>query len=231
MVPAEIIRVAMERGIVHIGILDHFYPFTNLACLDEVRSAVSDALASMSNPPRVYLGIEAEVMAPGKTTATSELAEKLDFIMLGATHFQNKGITEPLPNGTDREIAEYFLKMFEYAVSIPFADVIAHPFHVVPDVAPVRILETLTEKDILPALELAKENDIAMEISHRALTPGQLEFSRWFYPLCKRVGLKFSIGSDAHTLNRVGYVEVLKPLLVEARITEQDLWLPQLKSG
>lgn len=231
MIPADIVRVAIERDLSYIGILDHFYPFTNPSDLDEVRSAVRSALSCMADPPHVFLGVEAEVMAVGRTTATPELADKLDFIMLGATHFQNKGITDPLPEGTDREVAEYFVKMFEYAVGIPYADIIAHPFHVVPDVASVRILETLTEADVLPALELAKENNIAMEISHRALTPGQLEFARWFYPLCKRVGLKFTVGSDAHTLARIGYVDVLIPLLREIGLTEQDFWLPEPKNG
>lgn len=231
MTPSDIVRTASERGITHLGITDHFYPFTDPRIFEVIRRDVERTTARMSNPPRVFYGCEAEVMAPGKTAGSAELADRLDYVLAGATHFQNLGITE-LPEGMDEvETARYFLQMFEYAASLPWVDVVAHPFFAVPSVCSSKILRYLDESDLLPALEIARENDVAMEISRRALhTPGQAEFSMRFYPLCKRMGLRFSLGSDAHSIADIGNIRVVEPILIEAGIGEKDFWLPQSKT-
>ena len=226
MLLPDIIHTAVQRGITQLGITDHFYPSTDPDIFDDIRSAAADACSKMENPPEIFFGCEAEVMSPGSTTATPELAAQLDFVMAAATHFQNKGITDLPADRSDRSIADHFLKMFEYAVSLPWVDTIAHPFFVVPGICPVEVLYLLQDSDLLPAIELAKENNIAMEISRRVFFPGQLEFSVRFYELCKKVGLKFSIGSDAHALVDVGNMQILRPVINTLGLTEKDFWLP-----
>ncbi|MDO8683668.1 MAG: hypothetical protein Q7N50_09325, partial [Armatimonadota bacterium] len=66
-------------------------------------------------------------------------------------------------------------------------------------------------------------------ISRRVFFPGQLEFSMRFYELCKKVDLKFTIGSDAHALVDVGNVCILRPVINTLGLTEKDFWLPQSK--
>jgi len=225
MRPAEMVRVAARKGITRMAITDHYYTFTAYDILDDIRAEVTEARRTTPNAPEVFFGCEAEVMTPGTTAGSQELADGLDFVMAAATHFQNTGITD-LPPGDDESRARHYLAMFEYAVSLPWVDTIAHPFLVVPSVCSPAVLDHLKDSDLLPAVELANENGVAMEISRRALWPNQAEFSVRFYRLCKEVGLRFTIGSDAHELKDIGNVHVVRPLLNELGVTEADVWLP-----
>ena len=131
MLPADIVRTAAERGIRRLGIVDHLYPFTDLGIFDDVRAAVAETCSATDGSTEVYFGCEVEIMAPGRTAGGPELAERFDFLMVAATHFQNTGITD-LPTAKDDEsVARHYLKMFEYAVSLTWADTLAHPFFVI----------------------------------------------------------------------------------------------------
>ncbi len=230
MIVEDILRLAAERGITRIGFTDHYYTHLNPAFYDQIRAAVNETLAKRNVPIQVFYGCEAEVMAPGRTAGSQSLADRLDYVMVGATHFQNKGITD-LPAGLDdAATARYFLQMFEYAVSFPWVDVMAHPFFAVPGICSPEVFRTLSDIDLLRAIELAKENKIAMEISRRVFNPGQLEFSARFYRLCKQVGLMFTMGSDAHALVDVGNVRILKPLIDDLGLAEADFWLPKSRT-
>ena len=228
MLPENIVRTAAERGLTTIGITDHLYSFTDHAMFDDIRARVENVCRSIKNPPLVFLGCEAEIMSPGCTTGSRELAERLDYVMVAFTHFQNKGITELPPTKDTEVLARHYLASFEYAVSLPWAFTVAHPFLVIPEVCSPDILKLIREPDLTPLLETARENDIAMEISARALFPWQGSFSIGFYKLCKKIGLKFTIGSDAHSLDRLGDIQCLKPLLSEAGLSRQDFKLPKL---
>lgn len=230
MLIPDILRLAGERGIRILAITDHFYPFTNMVDIDRTRAEVAEAKAQSGNPIQVLFGVEAEIMGPGRTAGSAELAEHLDFVMAGATHFQNKGITD-LPEGLDdHEKAHYILDTFAYAVSLPWVNVIAHPFFVHPNVCSGSVVDMLENSELLPSLESAKANNVALEISRRVYhTPEQMHFSSRFYALCKKVGLKFTMGSDAHILDDIANVRILQPVINDIGLTENDFWLPQQK--
>lgn len=229
MLPVDIVRTAIKRGLATIAITDHFYPFTDGTMFERIQSDLRKA-GMMNDCIEILFGCEVEIMGPGRTAGYPELTEQLDFIMAGATHFQNKGITD-LPQGLGtRETAEYVLKVFEYAVGLPWVNVIAHPFFIHPIVCSGEVVNSLTEDDLLPPLKLARDNNVAMEISRRIFhTPEQLTFARRFYPLCKEAGLRFTTGSDAHCLADIGNVHVLEPALTEFGLTEKDFWVPESK--
>lgn len=232
MVPADILPLADERGITRLAFTDHLYQFTDPADLDETRMAVDEYQLLTGNNIEVFYACEAEFMGPGRTAGSPELAEQLDFVMAGTTHFQNKGITE-FPEGLDDfEKAHYVLKTFEFAVSQPWVDVIAHPFFVVPNALTAGAVEVLDNFELRPALEIARENEIAMEISRRIYhTPEQTIFAARFYALCKEIGLKFTIGSDAHRLEDIANIRQLKPFIKAMELSEEDFWLPQHRNG
>jgi histidinol phosphatase-like PHP family hydrolase len=230
MLPGDIVRAAARQAIRKLGIADHFYPFTDPGIFDSVRAAFDEAVREIAHPPEVFFACEAEVMSPGRTAGSQEIADRLDYVIAGATHFQNTGITDPLPQGDAREVAEYVLRVTGYAAGLPWVDILAHPFFVVPRVCPVDFLEQISENDLLPVLEVAKANGVAMEISRRAVhTPEQEAFSRRFYPLCKRLGLKFTLGSDAHSLGSIGNARTLAPFIAEFGLTGKDFWMPESK--
>lgn len=130
MTPAEIVRTAVKRGITRLALTDHFYTFTDRSIFEKIRADVARVKEELEESPKVYFGCEAEVMSPGRTAGSQELAEILDFVMVGATHFQNIGITDLPKTNDERYIGKYYLRMFEYAVSLPWVKVVAHPFYV-----------------------------------------------------------------------------------------------------
>lgn len=227
MLPLDIVCLAVERGMHTIGITDHWYPTTDPKNLDDIRTEIADAQKTLGTSLRVRFGCEAEVMSPGVTSGSAELAEKLDFVMLGATHFVNRPMTV-LPPGDDEFHGKYFIEMFKFSVSQPWADVIAHPFHIMTGVCSTDIFQHISDAELLPAIEIAKENNVAMEISRRVFTtPEQYAFSTRFLRLCKKSGLKFTLGSDAHQLQDLAQIHLLKPVVEELQLTEKDFWMPQ----
>ena len=227
MVPREIIRLAVGRGIRKLAFTDHLYPFTEMRTIEDVRAKALECPEVKRGEIDVLFGCEAEVMSPGRTAGSQEIADNLDFVMAGATHFQNKGMTDMPPTNDLHEIGGHYLRMFEYAVSLPWVSVVAHPFFVTPGTCPIKAVYSIRDEELLPAIELAKQNDVAIEISRRVFWPGQLDFSTRFYRLCKRVGTKFTVGSDAHQLDHVGNIRVLQPLIEDLGLSESDFWQPR----
>jgi putative hydrolase len=222
MVPAAAIQAAAEHGIEYLAFTDHIHEYTDLSILDEVREKIS----SIAAPMKVYIGCEADIMSVGRGLVTSELIKKTDFIMVAANHFVDPAISQPASRD-NKDVARHFLEMFTYAVSLENVDVIAHPLFVMPNSYDLLAPSLLTEKELAPAIDLAVKNNIAMEISRRALSKKQMPFLLSFYRLCKEAGLKFSIGSDAHKLSDVGRTIRVEPLINELGLSDEDIWLPQ----
>jgi len=230
MVPSEIVRLAAERGMKRIAITDHWYPNSQMSDIDDTREAIAEAQQRLGTNLKVSFGCEAEIMSPGVTSGSSELAEQFDFVMVGATHFTNKPMTM-LPDGDDEFRARYFLEMFTFGVSQPWVDVMAHPFNIMSNVCSVGIFEYLSDNLLIPAIEVARRNDVAMEISRRVFTSTeQYKFLINFYGLCKEAGVKFTLGSDAHELKDLARVSLLRPVISELRLTRDDFWLPRTES-
>jgi histidinol phosphatase-like PHP family hydrolase len=225
MIASDIILTAKERGIRSLGFTDHVFGFTDPNILKLSRR---DCPAS-DGDPEIFFGCEADVLCVGKTTVTQEMLDNLDYIMVAANHFNNNGAEMVDPTLADDPIAigKHFLKMFNYATSLKYADVIAHPLFVMLDTYRVDSIYTLTETDLAPGIEAAAANGIAMEISRRATTPDQVEFLSYFYRLCKHAGVKFSVGSDAHTLDAVGQIHLIAPLIESLGLKDDDFWQPR----
>ncbi len=224
MLPEAALLAASVIGIDCIAFTDHIHIDTDLSILDNVRSRVLELNPSI----KTYIGCEADIISVGSSVISSELVEKTDFIMAAANHFHDPTISQP--QGTDRaSIARHYLEMFSYAVNLENVDVIAHPFFVMPGYLDPLGPSELTERDLAPAIEIAARSDVAMEISRRALTPGQAPFIFSFYKLCKEAGLKFTVGSDAHKPSDVGMTRLVEPLIRELGLTDEDFWLPERK--
>lgn len=221
MVPDAILETAKSRGIKYLGISDHLHANTDIDRLLSLRAEFNN-----TNGINFFFGCEADIDAVGDTPITPEIASRLDYVLLGPTHFMH-GFGKQLSTNDPDVVAGYMLELFAYSVRLDFADVVAHPFMVAPNGRYSTLSQDLLTNDRLtPSLELAKENNIAMEISRRAFLPGQEEFYLRFYKLCKKIGLKFSIGNDAHKLADLGRTDLLEPIIREVDITERDIWLP-----
>ncbi len=226
MSPAAIIREAETQGIEYVGITDHIHKGTDPSFLGLLRADIN----SIETSCKVYLGCEADLPAVGESLVSPYVLANTDFIMVAANHFHHPAVVKPA-SASREDVARLFLDMFTYAVSLEYVDVIAHPLYVMPGSYNPLAPSLLTEKDLAPAIELAVKNQVAMEISRRALMPEQRPFLVWFYKLCKEAGVKFSIGSDGHRICDVGRTELVEPIVSELGLDDSDIWLPALRTA
>ncbi|MDH7601429.1 MAG: PHP domain-containing protein [Armatimonadota bacterium] len=218
---AAIVETAAERGLKFVGVTDHVDAYVGPNVLWETEKELTQLRTSV----RVFLGCEADILAVGKHVVSDEMKTRLDYIMVSANHFHDPAVSQPIGN-SPVEVAKHFLEMFSYACSLGFVDVIAHPLVVFSNTFDTACLDFISDEDIAEAALLARRNGIAMEISPRGFDQEQRAFRIRFLSICKQVGLKFAIGTDAHSLDRIGSTWRLEPLLAEVGITDEDIWLP-----
>ncbi len=222
----EIVEVCEQIGIKYLGITDH----VDLGTDKQILQYVKEEIRAIHTSVQVYLGCEVEIVEIGKHALGSDGSSTrseygLDFVAAAANHFHSSEVAQPKDRSL-RGIARHFLEMFSYASTLEFVDVIAHPLVVYPHTFDPACLTFLEDSELMEAISLAKENHIAMEISPRVLMSYQIDFSIRFYRLCKKAGLKFSIGSDAHSLSNVGNARILEPVIRSLDLEEEDIWLP-----
>jgi len=224
MTPEAIIQKAENKGIEYLAITDHIHPHTDISFLSLLREEFS----RIDTPVKVYIGCEADILSVGESVIGPELIARTDFIMAAANHFPHSWVSKP-EEGNKQEIAQHFLNMFRYAVGLEHVDVIAHPLYVMPGTFDPTDPAELTEAELVPAVEIAAKNNVAIEISRRALSPGQTPFLMMFYRLCKEAGIKFAIGSDAHQLSDLAETHLVSPIIKELGLTDADIWTPEKK--
>lgn len=226
MLLPDILNVCASRGIKYLGVTDHIFAYTDPVVLDETLQEA----AMLSKPMEVFIGCEADILSVGRHTVTEEMKRKLDYISVSHNHFWVEGVTPPA-SVEPAVVAKHYIDTFRYACSLPWADVVVHPMVVASDLYDPASMDLLTDDQIIEALQLARANNIAVEISPRAFYPEQMEFRIRFLSLCKEEGLKFSIGSDGHTLEQVGQTNKLAPLIEQLGVVDEDIWLPSRKNN
>lgn len=226
MSPTAIVRMAKANGTKYLGMTDHLCSFTDPTVLTYARAECPPSNGS----PEIFFGCEVDVLSVGSTCLDNVRRPSLDYIVLAASHFYNPGVARPASEDP-KAVGRHFLEMFHYAATVDYADVIAHPFYVMPDTYDVNSIYTLTDNDLKPAVESAAANGVAVEISRRAVTPDHIEFMGRFYRLCKDAGVKFAIGTDSHSLSAVGRTEMLAPLIEQLGLEDEDFWLPRKNGG
>jgi histidinol phosphatase-like PHP family hydrolase len=217
-----IVDACADRGISYLGIMDHMAVGTDARILAQTRRE----MRSIKSPVRVFVGCEADILDVGRHVVTDKMKSELDYIGVSANHFHVRSVAQP-EDESPAALSRHFLRMFRYACSLDFADFVAHPLFVFQGTYDPTFLESLTDDELFEALAEAKTNNIAMEISPRALHPEQLYFKMRFLHLCRQAGLKFAIGSDAHRLEAVGMTRVLARVVDELQLTDDDIWLPR----
>lgn len=218
----DIIDTQIKREVKYMGITDHVMMGTDLSILQQTR----DKIAQINPKIQVFVGCEVDIISDGHDLVSKQVLDSVDYVSVAANHFQMSYVEKPASSSI-KDVGEHFLKMFRYACSLKYVDVIVHPMTVMMNMFDPSCLDILQDDDISEALNLAKENNIAIEISPRALYPEQLYFRVRFYELCKKAGLKFSIGSDAHRLETLAPGNLLNDLIKRLEITNNDIWLPK----
>lgn len=211
---------AEERGVGELGVSEHIHRFTDsLAIWDHpfwVDSASDDLTAYCefvrSTPLR--LGIEMDWIAGREDRIASLLdAHELDYVV-GSVHFLREGAVDhdvydawdALGGDPDKVWRLYFETLAE-AARCGLYDILAHPDLVKVwgsgRPAPARDVRFHYE----PAIEAIAESGIAVEVSTAGWRKpvGELYPADAFAAMCLDAGAAFSLSSDAHVPEHIGY--------------------------
>jgi histidinol-phosphatase (PHP family) len=228
-------EAARAAGIEELGVSEHVYRFRQALDIwrhpywEEQATDDLDAYCEFVGSSGLRMGIEADFV-PGGEERTEELLSGRDFdYVIGSVHFiSNRAVDHPgwdvweERDDPDQVWRRYFETLAAAARSGLF-DILAHP-----DLVKVWGRgRPLPEGDLRrfyePAVEAIAESGIAVEVSTAGLRKPVAEI----YPapalgrMCAEAGAAFSLSSDAHEPDQVGYAyDRARELLRELDVSE-----------
>lgn len=232
-IPRNIIARAEEVGLEAIGFTDHFFvkrdgvavpPFYQ-SVGTEVFDQIAAELEGIETELKVLQGCEADLVREDVCSIPDAFAERFDYGLVAATHFHLGGTQQPKSNDP-QDVADHITRFFERAVSLPFTDIIAHPFLVGGGVLGDlnRVVDQISDERLQGLLEFARERAVAMEMS-----PGMFSSPAWnhefpnrLYAMCRETGVRISIGSDSHSLDMISGAFALLPRIQALNLDEAD---------
>jgi histidinol phosphatase-like PHP family hydrolase len=236
--PGAILALAEEMGVKTIGFADHVWvnpalePSNWYRPQDESQIArLREDLSSVLTNVRVLVGCEAEMIGPGKIGLTPAFAETLDFVLLACSHFHMKGFMEQPKSDAPGDIGAHLIRFFSAAVTSGIATAIPHPL------MPLGYLDqydatiaALSDQALLDAFGLAREHNVAIEVTTSFLPPPtetcfSLEAPIRVLSLAKQAGCLFTFATDAHAPESQRRLPELKCIVEAVGITDQDLLL------
>ncbi|MDD5597600.1 MAG: PHP domain-containing protein [Victivallaceae bacterium] len=238
----NVIRISAENGLKKIGFADHLWASDTVAPSDWYRSMngaahlrLHEMVHACQWDIEVLVGCEAETQSPGVFGITYELKAKLDFVVMSASHFHMKNFVEQPREITPRGIADHLLRFFVSAVSGGLPDAIVHPlFPFGYDNMYEAAINTISDTELTDALGIAAANNIGIEINPCSLPNPfygrtfSLETPLRIFELAKKVGCKFTFGSDAHAPEEFKNLQKLQYFVDALNLTEDNLhsWQP-----
>ena len=106
------------------------------------------------------------------------------------------------------------------AIESELLDVLAHPTWL-PEAIRPQTKRLITMDWINSVVHSASDHDVAIEISGAWKVPDEL-----FVKECISMGVKLSLGSDAHDASRIGDVAYGINLLKQVNATSEDVFVP-----
>ena len=197
--------------------------YGNKACLHEGMAAAMDSdnrvaeyldMKQAHERDTVRFGVEVDCDYQGRLLITPNDRQQFDF-MAGAMHALPSLTSAAPPQKADEH---EFLCLLEKLLTNRI-DVLVHPFRVFR-----RSGWTPPEALFLPTAQLLKKHQTAAEINFHSNEP-PLEF----ITICLELGVKFSLGSDAHNLAEIGDFAYHLALLQDAGYKGDlaDILVPQ----
>jgi histidinol phosphatase-like PHP family hydrolase len=209
---------ARRRGLETIGISDHFslpYPWTLPSWANSGPPIIHEArnqAARITEGPRIIIGCEADLLSPGRVTVDAAFAKTLDYVIVSPTHFDVKEIYRRA-SASPTATAEWMVALTEEAVSLPFVDVIAHPF-VVPEErlgSPEAYMPRISDEAMARLARTAAANAIAFEVNGRmASMPVYFAGMKRFFSIAKGEGARFTVGSDSHKVPHMTRLDAIE---------------------
>ncbi len=231
MTVKAIIAKAEELGLEKIAITDHL----NAPEFLDKNLLIKHELAEIETDLDVYFGVEANVINPetGAISIDEEQKEKLGCeLVIAGVH--SCYYTEPDIEG----ILALQHKLMLAVIRNPLVDVLVHPYWFPGRQFADGTLAWLTDMSHVPEDYIAELGETAVECNTAIESNGSAIWTCPSYTDCFReeykdylsklagYGVKISISSDAHDINRLGDCQVAGRAVRDAGISEDQLWMP-----
>jgi len=208
--PKAMVEAAEARGLEAVAITDHgpelsvgISPAKIAPMLRDVEAAKEDAGIL------VLTGMEANIIdLSGAIDLNDGVIDKLDILVAGLHRLSSFG-RDP------EALARIYLETVTNAMKRGQIDVLAHPFQFHGDLA-----SHLSPRDIREFARTAAQNEVAIELNAKYHVP-----DRQLLLTCAEEGVKFSVGTDAHTPPEVGDVGWQEAMLRRIGAKREDLIL------
>ena len=224
-------------GMSAIGLSDHIWTNKDLPAgewyrgQDETGIATTrEVLSGIKTGLKVYIGCEADTIAPGKFSITPEIKSKVDYVLLSCSHTHMKGIVRQPKGNSLREAAVNLLELFISGVKSGLATAIAHPF--TPSGKKTghdAVIASISDNEFFDAFSAAAAAGVAIELN-AGTVPGikdknlSLETPVRIITMAKRAGCKFVFGSDAHSPSAQASIERIIPVIEKAGVKDSDIF-------
>ena len=185
----EMVETCRQKGYEYMAICDHSRSLKiargmSLEMLREQMKAI-DELNAVQNGFRIFKGIEGDILKDGQLDYPDEILRELD-IVVASIH---TGFA-----GSEEELTMRIIKAMEN----PYVDIIGHPTG--------RLIQRRDPYavNIERILRAAKDTGTAVEINS---TPDRLDLCEQHLKMCKALGVKVAINTDAHSTDQLDYME------------------------
>ena len=208
--PAEMVEAAEARGLEAVAITDHGPELSVGIHLAKIAPMLEDVEATKQDAEiPVLTGMEANIVDPsGAIDLEDWVIDRLDLVAAGVHRLSS-------PVHGAKPLARLYLETVTNAMRGGQIAVLVHPFQFHGDLS-----YHLSPDDINEFARAAAENDVAIELNSKYSCPDLQLISA-----CAKEGVKFSIGTDAHTPSEVGDVGWQMATLKRAGAKREDLIL------
>ena len=151
------------------------------------------------SPCRAFVGVETKVSDfDGNLDVTQAIMDESDLVMASVHRFPGEvGELKGLSRTDLTDPSEIEFRLAWAVLDNPAVDILGHPFGMTFNrfgLAPM-------EKNVKALIAKAAEKDVAFEVNSQ-YHPDPWLYIRW----CKEAGAKVSLGSNAHSVDRVGTI-------------------------
>ena len=240
--PENYLELAVRRGLTSMGFSNHFWDSCIPGASDWYRIQDFDHISQLKPAfpredaekagIRLLFGCETEYAA-GTLGMDPKRISSFDYVLIPHTHMHMKGFVIPETLTEPNDLAAFMIQTYREVVRLRL-DVptsIAHPFIAIgyPTEIQMELLERISDAAFRESFSIAAENRVGLELNTACL-PLLPEYPGFrghpmtrMYALAKECGVKFTMGSDAHSLSETETILQAPRFFQECGITEEDL--------
>ncbi len=226
MTVTHIVRYLEAKSYAAAGIVEHLdtNPKHPLRCLE----ALVAEFRSLSSPLDLYVGAELDYQGDAITILEAPALKRrlgLDYT-LAAAHGLGEGVST-----TAAYIEDHHRRLMGIVERCDHVDIVAHPWSEGARFASRGQIETwrferIPDRYLREFIDAAAYHGKAIEVNRKALaTADDPAFKRYLCMLVE-AGVPVTVGSDAHSMDRIDVIDPLNALLQDAGFTPDRLWRP-----